>query len=181
MQAASTVHQVMCIEIFWASENLIHPNPLCAGVSWVGEWLPVQRQSPELTALRQAVHEQGIDSVGRTLEMAADNSDLRAQSPAQALTPAAWQAVDVDYVADASGVSSPRVAIDVMLVHQLLPLAAGLSEAGKASAQARILQLVTSGGDPAGFGADAAASARTVQTIQVSCKSIVAAHPPAHA
>lgn len=138
-------------------------------MTWVAEWLPAQRQSPELAALRQAVHEQGIDSVRSSLERAVVNADLQRQSPAQALQPAAWHSVDIDTTIDAaSGASSLRVAIDVMPVHQLLPLAAGLSEAGKASAQARILQVVDGGsGSGAGFGADAAELAHTVQTIQV--------------
>lgn len=139
-----------------------------AGVTWLGEYQAEQRQAPELAALQQAVREQGAQQVAQTLELAAAFSDMHTQSPAVDLPREAWHGVDISHATDAAGVDVVHVSLDVMLVHQLLPLAAAHSQQGRQQAQARILQVVTQGSSASSLGTDAAAdAAQTVQTIQV--------------
>lgn len=134
----------------------------------MGEFQAEQRQSPELAALLQAVREQGVQHVGDTLQLAAALPDMRMQSPAVELQHQPWHAVDVESATDAAGHDVLRISLDVMLVHQMLPLAAGLSPHRKQEAQARILRVVSYGSGATALGADAAAEARTMQNIQVS-------------
>jgi hypothetical protein len=130
----------------------------CPGVAWVGEYQAEQRQSPELAALLQAVQQQGVQQVADMLQLAEGLSDMRRQSPAVELPHEPWHAVDTDHATDLAGDDVLLVSLDVMLVHQMIPLAAALSPQSKREAQARILQVVSLSSGTEALGHDAAAA-----------------------
>jgi hypothetical protein len=139
-----------------------------AGVAWVDEYQPEQRQSPELTALLRAIQRQGVQEVAATLQLAERLSAEHRQQSAVELRHELWHAVDIDHATDLAGRDTLLVSLDVMLVHAMVPLAAALSPHGKREAQARVLQVVSHVGAATAAGDDATAAAQTIGSIQVS-------------
>ena len=139
-----------------------------AGVAWLDEYQPEQRQSPELAALLRAIQQQGVQQVADALQLAEGLSAAHRQQSAVELRHEPWHAVDIDHAADLAGRDTLLVSLDVMLVHTMVPLAAALLPHSKREAQARVLQVVSHGGAAAAQGDDAAATAQTISSIQVS-------------
>lgn len=133
----------------------------------MGEFQPEHRQAPELAALLRVLREQGVQRIADTLQLAAALPDIRKQPLAGGLPHEPWHAVDIDSAATATGQDVLRVSLDVMLVHQMLPLATGLSVQNKQEAQARILRVVSHGSGADALGEDSAAAAHTIASIQV--------------
>lgn len=139
-----------------------------AGVAWLDEYQPEQRQSPELAALLQVIQQQGVQQVADTLQPAEGLSAAHRQPPSVELRHEPWHTVDIDHATDLAGRDTLLVSLDVMLVHAMVPLAAALSPQSKREAQARVLQVVSHGGAAAAVGDDAAVAAQTISSIQVS-------------
>jgi hypothetical protein len=144
------------------------PAAHTAGVAWLDEYQPEQRQSPELAALLRAIQRQGAQEVADQLQLAEGLSAAHRQQSAVELRHEPWHAVDIDHATDLAGRDTLLVSLDVMLVHAMVPLAAALSPQSKREAQARVLQVVSHGGGAAAAGDDAAAAAQTISSIQVS-------------